>query len=85
MLKSIQIARIQFERALKIAQGFLVFSLAVLDEGFQLKDPRIVRQRSTGYVELSKSTIIVEAAAKEIFAARKVCFACVGIRRSRPN
>src|SRR5436190_10817227 len=78
MVKDIHIARVQLESALKIAQTFLISPLASLDGAGQLEDSRIIRQRPACYIELSKSAAIIESAAIQIFAARKVRFACVG-------
>src|SRR5207244_3842199 len=78
LLKSVQIVGIQFERALKIAQAFLVLPLARLDEAGQLQDSRIVRQRLAGRLKLGNGTIVIHVAAVEIFPSRKVRFAGVG-------
>src|SRR5204863_577208 len=56
---------------------FLQLPLAPPDEPGQLKDSRIIRQRSASYVQLGKGAVVVERAAKEMCAARKVRFARV--------
>src|SRR6266567_2520899 len=78
LLQRENIARIEFNRALKVSQRLVPAPLLPFDVTLQRGDPWIARYAAVGNLEFSQSTTIIEVSKVEIPRMRQMSFASIG-------
>src|SRR2546422_8095339 len=74
LLQGKDIARIQLQRPLQITQAFLRLAPPPKNVACECEDTGIIRQRSSGDLQFSQSSIIIEITSIKIFGASEVRF-----------